>query len=84
MFWPCKFAGNNFFSLKYIDKEIELKTTIMEKEVVVIIGNSGHHIDLSKIYTDCKVKKDIKCFFETLIKSIINANNKMIKLNKSV
>jgi hypothetical protein len=81
-FAPYKFAGNNFFSLKnYENEDIKIKTTILDQEVEAIVKKTKHFIDLSKICTDQTLKKDIKCFMENLIKNIIRANGKMIRLN---
>lgn len=80
-FAPYKFAGNNFFSLKDYSEDVVIKANIMDQELDVLVRNTKHFIDLSKVYTDTTLKKDIKCFMENLIKNIIRANAKMVRLN---
>jgi len=81
LFLPYKFAGNNFFSLKNYNEDVVIKTIIMDQEVDVVVKNTKHFIDLSKVYTDQTIKQEVKCFMENLIKNIIKANAKMIRLN---
>ncbi len=81
IYYPCKFAGNNFFSMKDIKEDTCLNTNIMEQDCIAVIKNSSHSIDLSKIYNDPSIKREIKFLVENLIKNIIRANAKMIKLN---
>jgi len=80
-FSPLGFAGNNFYSLKNYEDDFKIETKILDEDIVAIIKKSKHHIDLSKVHSDVNSKKDIKCFMENLIKNIVKANAKMIRLN---
>jgi hypothetical protein len=76
-----KLSGNNFFSLTYINEDIEFSVIILDIEVKCIIKNTNHFIDLKNVnQNDKQFNKDIKCFFEKVIKHIIMSNNKMLKI----
>ena len=80
IFTPFKLVGNNFYSMKYVEETLEFEITHLEQPIIAVVGNSKHFIDLNKVTTDKKVSRDIICFFENVLKSIINANEKMIRI----
>ena len=80
-FFPFKLSGNNFFSTTYIKEDLEFTLNILDIETKCTIRNTSHFIDLQKINLNEKeLNKDIKCFFEKLIKHIVMSNRKMLKI----
>jgi len=76
-----KLSGCNFFSLTNKNEDLELTVKIAEEEIPCVIKNTNHYVDLRNVnQTDREFNKDVKCFFEKLIKHIIMSNKKMLKI----
>lgn len=83
IFFPFKIAGNNFFSMNFVEQDVTYEFEHLDHPVVATIKRSSHNIDLAKVTTDKKIEKDIKSFFENLLKNMMRANKNMVRLNRT-
>jgi hypothetical protein len=80
-FSPFKLSGYNFFSLTNREEDLNFKATLGEEEFDCVIKKTKHFIDLSNINPkNHDFNRDVKSFFEKVIKQIILSNKKMLRI----